>query len=124
MPDFDVRVASGVELRRWSDPVGPNGEPSRVRPHPGHDQLYWLGKVARPVVIRCSVAGVEGPLDAALGGRLFAAYLAEGFGPPLFTGAAGQSSVISWTPTSAGHHLVGIRRPDGGAYLIPFDIAP
>jgi hypothetical protein len=124
MPDFDVRVAGGVELRRWADPVGPDGEPSRVRPHPGHDQLYYLGKLARGVLIKCAVGGVEGLPDSALGGRLFAAYLSEGFGPGSFTAAAGFTSTILWTPTNAGHHLVGIRRPDGGAYLIPFDIAP
>lgn len=124
MADFDVTVHSGATLTRWTDPIGPGGEPSRVRPHPGADQLFFLGKRGTPIVLYATPFGYSPiPPDSALGGRLFSAYLTEGFGPPLFVAAAGWSSVISWTPLNAGHHIVGIRRPSGGAVLVPFDIA-
>jgi hypothetical protein len=123
MADFDARVAAGATLKPWTDPVGPNGEPSRVRPHPGLDQLYWLGKVAVGIRILMTVGGVEMPPDSALGGRLFSAYLAEGFGPPNLVAVAGWTSAILWTPANPGHHVIGICRPTGGAFLIPFDIA-
>jgi hypothetical protein len=122
MADFDLRVSAGVEVRRWVDPVGPDGQPSRIRPHLGHDQLYFLGRVAQPIRFLMTVAGVEMPPDSALGGRLFTAYLPEGFGPPIFTFTAGLTSSIIWTPANPGHHVVGVRRPQGGAILVPFDI--
>jgi hypothetical protein len=122
MADFDLRVSAGVESRRWVDPVGPDGQPSRIRPHLGHDQLYFLGRVAIGIRFLMTVDAVEMPADSTLGGRLFTAYLAEGFGPPALSAAAGWSSSILWTPANPGHHVIGIRRPQGGAILVPFDI--
>lgn len=124
MADFTVVVAAGAELQRWTDPAGTAGQPSRLRSHPAHPQLYWLGKVGIPIVLEATpFESSPTPPDAALGGRLFAPYLTEGFGPPIFVSAAGYSSVITWTPTSPGHHVVGIRRPQSGAVLVHFDIA-
>lgn len=127
MADFELRVVPGVTqagptLRKWVDPPSAGGAPSRIRPHPGREQLYWWAQLGAPIVFRASVGGVEAPLDATLGGRLFAAWLAEGFGPGLFVHSAGLSSVITWSPTNAGHHVVGVRRPFGGGYLVHLDI--
>jgi hypothetical protein len=122
--DFEARVASGATQQRWVDPVGPNGEPSRLRPHPGLNQPYWLGKVGRPIQILMTVGGVAMPPDSSLGGRLFAPFLAEGFGPPLLVSVPGWSSSVLWTPGNAGHHVIGISRSQGGTFLLPFDIAP
>lgn len=124
MADFDVRIAYGTELRRWVDPPGLTGAPSRVRPHPGLEQLYHLAKRGGTVRFHAIVDGVDAPLDATLGGRLFAPFLTEGFGPPFFTSPPGQTSVVLWTPTNAGHHVVGIRRHEGGAVLVHVDVAP
>lgn len=122
MADFDYVVKRGVELRKWVDPPGPNGEPSRVRPHLGQEQLYRLGKVGTLIVIEAVVALVQAPPDSSLGGRLFAAYQAEGIAPQMLVSSPGLSSSIAWTPSYPGHYVVGIRRPQGGALLLPFDI--
>lgn len=122
MPDFDVRVASGAVQKPWTDPVGPDGQASRLRPRGGLDQLYWLGTRGVAIKLLMSVNGVEMPADSALGSRLFTPSLVEGFGPGMFVSVPGWSSAVLWTPLNVGHHVVGIRRNDGGAYLIPFDI--
>jgi hypothetical protein len=123
MADFEVRVVAGIELRRWVDPPGSSGQPSRVRPHPGLEQLYRRAKLGQVVQLRAVVGGVEAPLDSTLGGRLFAPFLTEGFGPPFFSCPPGQTSIVLWTPKNPGHHVVGIRRHQGGAVLIHFDVA-
>ncbi len=127
MADFELRVLPGAGeagplLRRWVDPPSATGAPSRIRPRAGREQLYWWAKVGVPIVLKATVGGVEGPLDSALGGRLFHPFLVEGFGPPLFIAAAGLTSCITWQPMNGGHHVVGVRRDQGGAYLVHFDI--
>lgn len=122
MADFDVVVYSGAELRRWVDPPGSLGQPSRVRPHPGLEQLYHVPKLGCVVRLHVIQNGLETPPDSSLGGLLYAPFLVEGFGPPLFTSLPDQSSIVLWTPTNAGHHVVGIRRPEHGAVLVHFDV--
>lgn len=122
MADFDVVVFSGAALRRWTDPASNAGQPSRVRSYPGRPPLYYLGKNRSLVVLKAVVGGVTAPADGALGGRLFEPFLTEGFGPPFFSATAGFTSIVTWEPTSPGHHVVGIRRPSGGAMLVHFDI--
>jgi hypothetical protein len=121
LADFDVRVISGVTVERWTDPASSTGKPSRVRSHPGRPQLYWKGKVWQVVTLQAVIGGFVAA-DGSLGGRLFTPYLAEGFGPGYFEATADFSSTVRWTPTSPGHHVVGIRRPNGGAMLVHFDI--
>lgn len=136
MPDFDVQVTAGATLRPWKDPVGPNGEPSRIRPHPGQPQLYWEGHANVPVTLTALVDNIVdlgggsfailpplvGPPDIELGGRLFTPFMAEGIGPPFFSSAPGLSSVVTFTPISGGHYCIGLRRPNGGAVLVHLDI--
>lgn len=130
MADFEVRLASGATLVPWIDPEHnepTTGKvfPSRVRPHPGNPQLYWQVKVGATVEFRCSVAGVEAPLDAALGGRLFTGYVVESPGAPTYTTPApAQSSVQQFTPSLPGHYAIRIRRPSGGAVIVHFDAVP
>lgn len=122
MADFELAI-QGAEFRRWTDPVGPNGEPSRIRPRPGFAQLYPVVTVGQLVTLIATPFGASsGPPDTALGGRLFFPFLVEGFGPPMFVSIPGQSSIIAWTPGNAGHHLVGVRRPNGGAVLMHVDV--
>jgi hypothetical protein len=122
LADFDVRVISGVTIDRWTDPASSTGKPSRVRSRPGRPQLYWKGKAGQVIVLQAVVNGFVAPPDSGLGGRLFSPYLPEGFGPPYFAATANFSSIVRWTPTSPGHHVVGIRRTNGGAMLLHFDI--
>jgi hypothetical protein len=123
MADFDLKVALGTTLQKWVDPPGPNGEPSRLQPHPGREQLYYLGHVASLIIIHAVVNLVEAPDDSALGGRLFYAFQAEGVVPQILTSPLGMSARVSWLPSYPGHYVIGVRRPDGGAVLVPFDIA-
>jgi hypothetical protein len=130
MPNFDLRLAAGASLAQWHDPdPAPNtadSRPSRLRPHPGQPFLRWLGKVGILVELRAIVAGVEAPLDGALGGNLFTAFFAEQpyGGPHGMTQPAGQSSRVRFTPLTPGHYLVGIRRTNGGAILLHLDVDP
>lgn len=127
MADFELRVVPGAGdggpmLRKWVDPAAADGRPSRIRPHPGREQLYWWMRMGSSCIVKAVVGGVEGPADSALGGRLFYPFLAEGFGPPIFTTTAGVSSVVRFTPTNPGHHVIGLRRPQGGGYLLHLDV--
>ena len=122
MAEFTVQVASGVTVERWTDPASSTGKPSRVAPHPGKPQLYYRAKQSDTIVLKAVLGGVVAPADATLSGRLFAPFLTEGFGPPLFASPVGYSSIIAWNPVNPGHHVVGIRRPQGGAVLVHFDI--
>lgn len=122
MPDFEARVVLGASLVAWLDPEGPGAEPSRINPQPGHPMKRYLGTVGVPVVIYCYVGGSQLP-DGSLGGRLFVPYTVESPNPyPVsFTPTAGWTATVSFTPDTAGHYCVGIRRPEGGAVLVHVD---
>jgi hypothetical protein len=130
MPNFDLRLAVGASLAQWHDPdPAPNtagSMPSRLRPHAGQPFLRWLGKVGILIELRAIVAGVEAPLDGVLGGNLFTGFLAEQpyGGPQGLTQPAGQTSRVRFTPLTAGHYLVGVRRTNGGAILLHLDVEP
>jgi hypothetical protein len=75
------------------------------------------------VTIRATVAGVLGPLDAALAGRLFLWMNVESPGAaPLITSPVGQSSVASFTPSVAGHYCLALRRDGGGGIFLHLDV--
>ena len=127
MADFELTIQSGAILKPWKDPVGPHGEPSRIRPYPGQPQPCWQGKVGTPIVMQALIDGAALP-DGSLGGRLFTPFLAEGIGPALFSPAVPAwqglfSSSVQFTPFAGGHYTLGMRRPDGGAALLHLDVA-
>ncbi len=123
MADFTASFTGGVALERWTDP--PSGaRPSRINPLPNRPHLRRVGVTGAPITIRARVAGVTGPMDAALGGRLFVAWLAEypsAVSPPIVK-PAGQSSVRTFTPTMAGHYTFVLRRAGGGGVILHVDV--
>ncbi|HZL96815.1 MAG TPA: hypothetical protein VFB99_24380 [Vicinamibacterales bacterium] len=130
MPDFTARPTAGFTVEIWedaefNDPDPPAGlYPSRINPLPGAPHRYYRVITGSLVTIKATVGGVEGPLDAALGGRLFTSSFGEWpiwptGGLPAISSPAGQTSVATFTPLVGGHLLFTMRRTDGGAVLIP-----
>lgn len=121
MADFTAAVTSGVTPEAWVDP-GLGEVPSRINFDAEHPQLRLVATVGIPVVLTATVDGVAAPLDAALGGRLFTASVAERPGGlVVFSGAIGQSSVQTITPNAAGHYTFVLRREQGGGIWIHID---
>lgn len=126
MPDFTVSV-SGATVEQWLDPAI-TGAPSRLNPREGRAMRRLVGTVGSPVTLTATAAGLFGPLDTALGGRLFECIVAESpvvYGIPFTIPTAGRSSVQRFTPPAAGHYLVYMRRPGGGSWFLHVDaVAP
>ncbi len=121
MPDFTARFTAGVQLTPWDDHAG-SGVP-RTNPIPARPHRYYRAQIGVQVEIKATVGGVEGPLDGALGGRLFSSDFAEYPGPPIVpAGVAGQSSVQRFTPQHLGHYLWVMRRATGGAFAMHMDV--
>lgn len=129
--DFTAAVTSGTTLTEWEDPERPPdtpspgdpAEPSRLNPTLGVPHKMRLATVGTQVEITATVGGVAGPLDTALGGRLFYAWAVEkAQGSPIsFSSPAGKSSVQRFTPLTEGHYCIGIARQEGGSVLIHID---
>jgi hypothetical protein len=83
-----------------------------------------VGTTGTPITVTASVDGVAGEVDSNLGGELFTATPVEW--PfttiPVFTGAAGQSSVQTFTPTAAGHYTIVLARPNHGRVFMHLDV--
>lgn len=134
MPDFTARITAGAAVDSWLDPArpaltqGPNdpGAPSRLNPRPGYPHKRWVAQPSVAVTFKATVAGVEGPLDTALGGRLFYCWPIEqptGSTLPVFTHPAGQTSVRTVLLVAPGHYLFGFgRHGGGGAVLMHVDV--
>jgi hypothetical protein len=130
--DFSIAVTSGATLQPWNDPPRPVGTlggddlgaPSRLNPVIGHGHTRWVGTVGTEIELTATVIGMlPGPLDAALGGRLFSAWRAETPEPVFaFSSPAGKSSVQRFTPLTEGHYTIGMRRTGGGEVLIHLDV--
>jgi hypothetical protein len=126
--DFTAAFTGGTTLSPWTDParaagtLSPDdpGAPSRVNPHIGRPHTMQMATVGVQVEITATVGSSVAPLDAALGGRLFTAWLIESpaSGPVPFSTPAGQSSVQQFTPPSAGHYTIGIARSGGGTVIM------
>lgn len=125
MPNFTARVTAGATVVDWDDPETPTA-PSRINPPPTHPLRYLQVTPPDTLVVQATVDGVEGEVDANLGGELFQAHLAEWSGdyPPAFAPIPGQSSVVrvQLTAQHLGHHLLVLRRENGGAVVVPFDV--
>ncbi len=124
MPDFELRVASGATLVPWLDPPSPAGQPSRLAPYRGVPHTLYQGNVGKAVELHAVVDGVDAPLDAALGGRLFMGWLAEGPCPTPVGAFPGHSAAQRFTPVMQGHYTIGVQRLQGGTVLIHIDVGP
>ena len=127
MPNFTARVTNGAAAVPWVDPAT-GSAPSRLNPLAAHLPRYLKATPGVSVVVSAKVGGVEGPLDAALGGELFQAWLAEWSGPwaPVVTQPGGQTSVVTVAlgAMHVGHFMLVLRRENGGAVVIHFDAEP
>lgn len=122
MPDFAANVTAGVSPEAWVDP-GLGAVPSRINFDAEHPQQILVATVGSPVTVTATVGGVAGPLDAVLGGRLFALSMAEKptVAPVPITSPVGQSSVATFTPPLAGHYSFVLRRELGGGIWFHLD---
>jgi hypothetical protein len=125
MPDFSARFIDGVSLETWEDPatVSP-ARPSRTNPAPQRPARYWLGTVGTPIEVQATVDGVEGEVDANLGGRTFISWFAECPSPRApIAHPPGSSSVSTFTPRQPGHYTLVLRRKEGGGIFLHVDVA-
>lgn len=125
MPDFQVRVTGGAALATWSD--APTAQrPSRLNHAAAHPPKYHRAIPPATVTVAAVVGGVVGPLDAALGGRLFLVSWAEwsGQSPAPIAQAPGASSSasVSFGAQHLGHHLLLFWREGGGAVAVPIEV--
>lgn len=121
--DFTVRIREGVTLRTWEDPGVVGVAPSRLNSRPGYPQRRWVGTVGVRIELAAVVAGVEGPDDTDLDGRLFETWFVERPWPPQWLAYdSGRTSVRWFTPPVPGHYTIGFRRHDGGAVHVHIDV--
>jgi hypothetical protein len=126
MPDFELKLSSNVDLVDWVDGASA-ARPSRLNAKEGHPAKRLSVPVGETVTLTAVVGGVEGPLDATLGGRLFSGDTHEfPSSAPGWSSPTGQSSVQSFVPAAAGNYVVQLRHQGGGAILIHIDaeVAP
>jgi hypothetical protein len=128
VPDFNVRLSSASMLTApaWSDPATPSA-PSRLNPRATYPHRYLRIAGDGLAVFEAQVGGVWGPLDAALGGRLFLASWVQWSGdwPAPIVQPAGHSAraeVMISTVHNAGYHQILFWRPSGGAIALPFNV--
>lgn len=123
MPNFDFVVVSGTTTKGWGDP--------RLNTRRTAQHLYRhveppTAPALAGVVIHCIVDGVEAPLDVDLGGDLFHASRVSWSGSFPFSIAhtSGQTSEITlrFAHNMLGHQELAIRRDNGGAIIIAFDV--
>lgn len=123
MADFEPRFTAGATLEPWTDPLV-GTRPSRLNPAANRPHQRRRVVSGALVSVSARVGGVTAPLDAALGGRLFVAWFVEypSVSPPALSSPAGQSSLQRFTPTTAGHYTLVLRRAGGGGVLLHFDV--
>lgn len=134
MPDFEARLyGAGLSLRTWADLPAPApycapasaDAPSRLNDDTAHPATYYRVAPGSTIELRAVVGGVEAPLDAALGGRLFTTWWAQwSDAPPSLSQPGGQSSVVNVTFFNLNHRQLGffqlaIAREGGGAVFVP-----
>jgi hypothetical protein len=122
MPDFSASFTAGALLVPWLDPQD-TIRPTRLNPSTDHGHTRRVAVRGAPVTLKATIAGVLGPLDAALAGRLFLWMWVETPGvDPLLASPVGQSSVVSFTPVLDGHYCLVARRAGGGGIFLHLDL--
>jgi hypothetical protein len=130
MSDFSARITAGVASAIWTDPAT-GSAPTRLNPIASlpHRRAVVDEGAYGALTVKATVGGVEGPADAALGGRLFTWSWVEfpaAVPPPPFVPTAGSSSILTFAAAFVGlvgHWVLCCARDGGGAQLIPFDVS-
>ena len=130
MPDFSLRITSaGTTSEVWVDTATVTA-PSRLNPLVQYPHRYWRVPTATAqLILKATVAGFEGPADAALGGRLFTWSWVE---QPSTAWSAPIPPTVGWTSITTfpanhflgheGHYTLLCSRTGGGAVGIPFEV--
>lgn len=123
MADFRAEFTGGAVVQPWLDPAL-GDRPDRLNPRAEHLHRRHVGEVGIEVELSARVGGVLAPLDGALGGDLFLAFLAESpvFPAPPVTSPPGQSSVQRFTPLVVGHYTMRIVREGHGSLFVHLDV--
>ena len=123
MPNFDLTIVSGTTSRGWDDPrLNHRGLAQHLyrRVEPPNELDYT------EVVIHAVVDGVDAPLDVALGGDLFFTSRVSWSGtfPFAIIPTAGHSSLIKlrFAHHMLGHQELQVRRANGGAITLSFEV--
>lgn len=119
MADFIARLTAGVTPTDWDDHAGDGV--SRLNAAVARAPRYLRATVGVPVTMAATIGGVEGPLDAALGGNLFSSDFGMAAVPVVATHPAGQTSVQTFTAPIAGHYFWVMRHANGGAIGLHLD---
>lgn len=122
MADFRAEFTAGAVVVAWDDPAF-GSRPGRLNPRAEHSHRRHNVALGVQVEISARVGGVLAPLDAALGGELFSAFIAESpvFPAPPLTSPGGQSSVQRFTPIVAGHYTIRLVREAHGSMFVHVD---
>lgn len=128
MPNFSLRITAGATSTIWQDPATAT-LPSRLNPIAQHQHRCWFASPLLDLVLQATVGGVEGPADAALGGKLFKWSWVEqadsGWSAPI-PATAGFTSITTFPAghfhSHGGHYTLLCWRDGGGAVAIPFEI--
>lgn len=123
MADFRAEFTAGAAVVPWDDPAS-GSRPGRLNARAEHQHRRHEGDLGVQVEVSARVAGALAPLDAALGGELFTAFIAESpvFPAPALTSPGGQSSVQRFTPIVAGHYTLRLVREGHGSLFVHVDI--
>jgi hypothetical protein len=125
--NFTARITSAHSIVTWVDP-SLSLKPTRLNAAVGQPHRYIKLLRNVPCVVKCTVNGSlsEGPLDTALGGKLFQCWFAEypNLTPLYPWSPGGQSSVVNFTPIELGSYLLVISRDGGGAIAIHLQVEP
>ncbi len=123
LADFELKVTAGAVVVDWEDPqVGQT--PTRLNATTGNPHKNYQALLMGGVVVKAIVGGVEGEIDANLGGRLFRCWFAEFPNGPVTTVSqvVGQSSVASFVPRVPGNYLLVFARELGGSVAVPIEV--
>lgn len=124
MANFTARFTDGATIAQWDDPAF-GGVPTRQNAFEEHPHLRFVAAVGVEVEVSATIiaTGIEGPADAALGGRLFTLSFAElpGISPPSISQTPAVSSVQRFTPPAAGHYTLKMKRLERGAVYLHID---
>ena len=135
MPDFTARITTAVGGSLVTD-FSDTQVPSRLNPLPGKPHRHVRVPINQGgIKAFATVGGVDAPADSALDGRLFHWWWVQvpGYPVPPFQHLAGKTSEVDFpgwpnftgsddAASALGVWVLGVRRLQGGAMLLPFTV--